>query len=279
MDRALAKAVVAKRFERQRAERRPLVGKHRGDLTLRRAVDAGVGPVRLPPIEIRLRGFERLEAEPFQRRLLRVADARLDLAFPIGIADAARQRDDTVMCELIAIERIDRGIVDVRCKHAFTEIVEDDDLDGAAQPTKRALVQLRPHLGARFPDEEPHRFPRVAQREDEEACASVLARGRVAYHRPFAVVDLRLLAWRRRNDDAGLGRRCAAQLHDEATDARIPGAEAVVVDQVLPDRHRVAPASQGFGDEITIGLAGARARGARRRPLRVGEHRPRNGGI
>ena len=107
MDGALAKAVVAKRFKRQPAERRPLVGKHRGDLALRRAVDPGVGPVRLPAIEVCLRGFDRLEAEPFQRRLLPVADARLDLAFAIGIADAAGQRDDTLMREHIAIERID----------------------------------------------------------------------------------------------------------------------------------------------------------------------------
>src|SRR5688500_7056941 len=48
-------AVIAKRLERQRAERRLLLGKHHGDLTLRRAVDARVGPVRFPAIEIGLR--------------------------------------------------------------------------------------------------------------------------------------------------------------------------------------------------------------------------------
>ena len=71
-----------------------------------------------------MRGLDRLEAEPFQRRLLRVADARFDFPFAIGIADAARQRDDAVMREHVAIERIDRGIVDVRREHAFAQVVE-----------------------------------------------------------------------------------------------------------------------------------------------------------
>jgi len=42
--RADAEAEIAKRLERQRAERGLLLGKHRGDLALRRAMNAGVGP-------------------------------------------------------------------------------------------------------------------------------------------------------------------------------------------------------------------------------------------
>jgi len=57
-------AVIAKRFERERAERRLLLSKHRGDLALRGAMNARVGPVGFPAIEIRLRLIERLEAEP-----------------------------------------------------------------------------------------------------------------------------------------------------------------------------------------------------------------------
>ena len=64
MHRADAEAVIAKRLERQRAERGLLLGKHRGDLAFRRAVDARVGPVRFPAIEVRLRLVERFEAEP-----------------------------------------------------------------------------------------------------------------------------------------------------------------------------------------------------------------------
>jgi len=45
-------------------------------------VDARIGPVRLPAIQVRLRRLDRLEAQPLQRRLLRVADAGLD--FPFG---------------------------------------------------------------------------------------------------------------------------------------------------------------------------------------------------
>jgi hypothetical protein len=50
-------------------------------LPLRRAVDARVRPARFPAIQVRLRLVETLEAQSFERRLLRVADAGLDLPF------------------------------------------------------------------------------------------------------------------------------------------------------------------------------------------------------
>ena len=90
-------------------------------------MDARVGPVRLPAIQIGLRLLERLEAQPLQRRLLRVADAGFDLPFAIRIADAARQGDDAVVREHVAIERIERGVVDVGRQHALAQVVEDDD--------------------------------------------------------------------------------------------------------------------------------------------------------
>ena len=274
MDGALAVPVIAKRFERERPERGLFLGKHRGDLSFRRAVDARVGPARFPAIQVRLRLLERLEAESSQRCFLGVADAGFDFAFAIGIADAARQRDDAVVREHVAIQRIERGIVDVGREHALVQIVEDDHADGAAEPTKRALVQLRPDLRARSPHQQPHRFARAAQRQDEEARASVLPCAAVADHRPLAVVDLAFFARRRRDDDARLGRCAAAQGTDEAADTRVPRGKAVVVDQVLPDGDGVAATRQRLGDDLAIRLAGARARGSarRRRPHGVGGH-------
>jgi hypothetical protein len=87
--RADVEAVVAKGLEWQWTEGRLLLRKHRGDVALRRAVDARVGPV-VTAIEIRLRLVERLEAKPAERRLLRMTDAGFDCALAIGIADAAR---------------------------------------------------------------------------------------------------------------------------------------------------------------------------------------------
>ena len=193
-----------------------------------------------------------------------MADAGFDFAFAIGIADATRQRDDAVVREHVAIERIERRVVDVGREHAFFEVVEDDDLDGAAQPPKRALVQLGPDLRARLPRQQPHRFARVAEREDEEPRASVLAGLRVAHHRPLAVVDLAFFAGRGGDDDARLGRRRAAQLRDEAPDAGVPRGEAVVIDQVLPDRHRIAAARRA-PRRSARGTARRRSRSARAR--------------
>jgi hypothetical protein len=76
-------------------------------------------------IEIGLRLLDGLEAHPVQRRPLRVADARFDFPFTIGITDATRQRGDTVMGEDVAIQRIERRIMDIRREYTFFEIVED----------------------------------------------------------------------------------------------------------------------------------------------------------
>jgi hypothetical protein len=134
----------------------------------RRAVDARVGPARLPAIQIRLGRVEGLETETFQRRLLGVADAGFDFPFAIGIADPAREGDHPVMREHIAIERIQRRVVDVRGEDPFFQIVEDDDADGTAQPAKGAFMELGPDLRTRAPHEQPHGFARAAQRQDEE---------------------------------------------------------------------------------------------------------------
>ena len=105
MDRAIAEAVVAKRLEGQRPQGGPFFGKHRGDLPLRRAVDARVGPVRFPAIQIRLRRLDRLEAQALQRRLLRVADAGFDFA----LCDRDRRRDTAARRRRSAPGRRDRA--------------------------------------------------------------------------------------------------------------------------------------------------------------------------
>ena len=80
MDRAPAELVVAKRLDRQRPQRRPLLGEHGGDLALGGAMDAGVGPAGVPAVEVGLRLGERLEAQALERGL-GMADRRLD--FPL----------------------------------------------------------------------------------------------------------------------------------------------------------------------------------------------------
>jgi hypothetical protein len=190
MHGAIAVAVVVKRFERQRAERGLLLGKHHGHLPFGRAVDARIRPPRLPAIQVRLRRLKGLEAKAPQRRLLGMADTGFHVPFAIGIADAARERDDAVVRERVPVQRIERRVVHVRGEHALAQIVQDDDADGATESVKHTLVQLRPHLRARAPHEQPHRLARVAQREHEEPRAPVRARGLVADHRPLDHVEL-----------------------------------------------------------------------------------------
>ena len=64
MHRAPAEAVIPKRLEGEGLQRGLLFRKHHGDLALGRPMDAGIGPPRLPAIEIGLRLLDRLEAHP-----------------------------------------------------------------------------------------------------------------------------------------------------------------------------------------------------------------------
>ena len=130
----------------------------------------------------------------------------------------------------------------------------------AAQPAKGLLVQLGPDLRAGSEHQQAHRLAAVAERQHEQPRAAVLAAVRVAHHRAVAVIDLRLLAGRGLDHRAGFRRLAAAQLAHEALDALIAAGEAVVVDQVLPDRHGVAAAGEPQFD----GVAMHRARAGRR---------------
>ena len=97
-------------------------------------------------IEISLSLVESFEAQSLQRRLLSVTDTALHFPFPVRVADTARHRRCAVMPEHIAVERVERGIVDIGPEHALAQIVEHHDFRRPAQPAKGLLVQFGPDL-------------------------------------------------------------------------------------------------------------------------------------
>ena len=240
IDGPLAVLVIAEGLQRQRLKLGFLFGEHGGDLTFGGAVNARIGPAFLPAVQVSLSFAEAFEAQSAQRSLLRVSDTGLDFSLSIGMADAARQRDGAIVGQQIAVERIQRGIVDVGLQDAVTEVVQDHDARGTAEAAECLLMQFSPDATTRFESEQPNRLAAVSEGQDEEACAPVLARVRIAHHRTVAVIDLRFLAWSRFDDGAGLPRRGAVQLANKSFDALIIGGEAVIIDQFLPDRLRVA---------------------------------------
>ncbi len=90
MHRALAVLVIAEGLDGQWQQSGLLFGEHGRDLPLGGAVDARVGPPLFPVVQVGLRFLQTFEAHAFQRRLLGVADAALDLPLPIRIPDTAR---------------------------------------------------------------------------------------------------------------------------------------------------------------------------------------------
>ena len=63
-----------------------------------------------------------------------MADARFHFALAVWISYAAWQTDGAIVLEQITIQRIERRIVDIRREHAFSEVIENHDASGPAQP-------------------------------------------------------------------------------------------------------------------------------------------------
>src|SRR3984957_7406613 len=109
-------------------------------------MDAGVGPMLFPVIEILLRRLEPLEAKPLQRRPFRVSYTALDFSFPIRMSDPARQGHCTVMPEHVAVQGIECGVVYIRGENAFAQIIEDNHASDTTEPAKGFFVQFSPGL-------------------------------------------------------------------------------------------------------------------------------------
>ena len=87
------------------------------------------------------------------------------------------------------------------------------------------------------------------------------------HHRAVAIVDLALFPGGRHDHGVRLGGPLAPQHEDKAADAGVLGGEAVIVDEVAPDRHGVTAAGEGRLDQLAIRLARAgRGRASRRSP-------------
>jgi hypothetical protein len=132
-----------------------------------KTVNARVGPACFPVVQVGLSFLKALEAQPFQRCILGMTDASFHLALAIRIADTAGQRDDIVVLEHVAVQRIDGGIVDVWLEHPLAQIVEDDDPCHPAQPAKGLLVQLGPRLRTGAEHQQANRFAAIAKSQHE----------------------------------------------------------------------------------------------------------------
>ena len=109
VDGAGAVLVVVERLNGQWLQVRLLLGKHRRDLALGGAVDAGIGPAFLPVIEMYLGLLEALETHPLQGRFLCMVDATFDLALTVGVSDPARQCHHAVVGEHVVVQGIELG--------------------------------------------------------------------------------------------------------------------------------------------------------------------------
>ena len=115
------------------------------------------------------------------------------------------------MLQHVAVQRIERGIVDVGSEHALAQIVEHDHASDATQPAKGLLVQFGPDLRTGAEHQQANRLAAVAQRQHEQPRAPVLAGVRIAHHGAVAVIDLSLFAGRGLDDRAGFRRVAAVQ--------------------------------------------------------------------
>ena len=103
-------------------------------------MDARVGPALFPAVQVALRFLQAFEANPFQRCLFRMTDTRFHFALPVRVLNPAGHGDRAVMLQHVAVERVERGIVNIGREHALTEIIKHHDPSRATQPPKRFLV-------------------------------------------------------------------------------------------------------------------------------------------
>jgi hypothetical protein len=228
-------------------------------------VNTGVGPALFPTVQISLGLLQALETKSLQGRLLGVADAGFHFPFSIRISDAARQSDDAVVSEHVTVERIQRGIVDVRGEYAFAQVVEHHHVSNPAQPAESTLMQFNPDARTRAKGEQAYRLAAVAERQHEQPRALIAAAGRFADHGAAAVVHLRLFAGRCLDHHTGLRRPGTTEFANEALDALVGPTEAVIVHQVLPDGLGIAALAEPELDHLPVGLAGT-GRGTAPRP-------------
>ncbi len=127
MHHPFAVLVIAERFHRQREQGWFFFCEHSRHLPFGGAVDARIGPGCFPAIQIGLPFLQALEASSLERRVFGVSDAALNFSFSIWILDPAGEGDRTVMSEHVAIEGIERGVVDVGNEYAFAKIVQHQD--------------------------------------------------------------------------------------------------------------------------------------------------------
>ena len=238
-------------------------------------MDARVGPVGFPIVQVGLRLLRAFETHALQRCLLRMAHAALHLPLAIRVPHPAGHRDHAVVLQHVGVHGVDRGIVDVGLEYALANVVEHHHARAPTQATEGLLMQLGPGLRAGVEHQEANRLTAVAKSQHEQAgpegTPAVLAAVWIADHGASAVIDLGLFAGRGLNHGASFFRRAADQLAHEALDALVAAREAAGVDQVLPDRHGVAATGQPHFDGVAMYRAGA-GRRRRHRRLLGGSH-------
>jgi hypothetical protein len=73
-------------------------------------------------IQIGLGLLQALKAFSLERSL-GVANARFNFSFSIRVLDPTGQSDRAIVCQDVAIERIQNGIIDVRDEDALAQII------------------------------------------------------------------------------------------------------------------------------------------------------------
>src|SRR6516165_1127042 len=142
VDNAFAVLVITKRFNRQRQQIRFFFREHSRHLSLRRTMDACIGPLGFPLVQVGLSLFQTFESLSFQGCLLRMGNSRFDFPFAIRISNPTWHGDHAVVRQHILEKRIQCGIVEIRREYAFLQVIENHDAATATEAAKSDLMQF-----------------------------------------------------------------------------------------------------------------------------------------
>ena len=127
-------------WSNKRKQGRFFLGEHGRHLPFRGAMNARIGPAFFPTIQRALRFLQTLEAQTFERSLLRVSDTCFHFSFAIGIFNPAGHGHDAVVCQHIPKEWIESRVVDVSDDYALAEIIEYHDARTPTESTEGFLM-------------------------------------------------------------------------------------------------------------------------------------------
>ena len=223
------------------------------------AVDAGVGGVLFPLLEVAVLLGQTAELAALERVVLAILDAGLDLALVPGHARLGGQDERPVVGGELGQLGVEIRFIPIGLEHAGLEVVDHHLERHAAQGAKAVLQATDEGLGVLLPDHLAVALARMTQDRPEQMGPATLA---VLIDHPRALTEIDLQLLPRSAFHAPKRRFALSQVEDEASDRMVTAFEVRLGPQILEDaldgKSRLPVPGDALGERFALALGPAR---------------------